>query len=359
MSPDKLLRQAGGWFQEGGPDNDIILSSRIRLSRNLTGHLFPGSMGHDEEAAVQNSLVKSFSHLPEENGFHVFPMSKLSFPLRRLLLEKRLISQDFFLDREKILLLRGDMTCSCMINEEDHLKILKYRGGDSLKFLYEDIKSLEDQLEGYVDFAASLEFGYLGPRIDNLGTAMKGTFMVHLPALVKTGLIEKALKSISEAGFTVAGVPDEDDDSLEQYFLVSNTETLGLKEEEILDKLEALIRQVIAYERMAREDLVGKRRWEMEDQIYRAEGIARSCRLLSYKEGKKIISSLRLGAVLRWLDIPLERVGALLILGQKSHISERLNEKTEPEELRINAERARLFREVLFPVIDTGGDSDV
>lgn len=126
-----LLKQGAGWFQEGGPDNDVVLSSRIRLSRNLTGHLFPGSMGHEEEESVKTSLVGAFSRLQGDNLFRVFPLESLRPSQRRLLLEERFISQDFTLHKEKTVLLREDLAFSCMINEEDHLKILGYRGGDS------------------------------------------------------------------------------------------------------------------------------------------------------------------------------------------------------------------------------------
>ena len=360
MSPNELLHpRNGGWFRQGGPDSDVVLASRIRLSRNLAGHLFPGSMGQKEEKAVQDSLVEVFSHFNEVDPFHVLPMEGLSPSQRRLLLEKRLISQNFVQHGEKTLLLREDMTCSCMINEEDHLRILGYRGGESLKALYEDIRTLDERLEQYVDFAASLEFGYLGPRIDNLGTAMKGVVMVHLPALVETGLVEKALKSMLQAGFGVSEISGEGDNSLREYYLISNLETLGFKEEEILEKLEILIRQVITYERMVREDLLAKKRWELEDRVYRAEGIVRACRLLGYAEGLEFISSLRIGTVLGWIDIPPERVGSLLILSQEAHILEGLAGEEKPEKRQVDRERARLFREVLFPSSKTGECSDV
>jgi len=354
-----LVKDQGGWFFQGGADNDVIVSSRIRLSRNLTGHLFPGSMGHEEEERVRTAAIAAFEGLLDETTYEPVLIGDLRPSERRLLMERKLISQDFSLHKEKTVMLRKDMNQSCMINEDDHLKILTYRGGEALSSLYREVRDLDDKLETRVDFAASLEYGYLGPRLDNLGTAMKGSYFVHLPALVESGLVDKALKTMIQVGYEVTGFSPGEDGSLGQFFLVSNKETLGFKEEEVVEKLETLSRQLITYERMAREDLLNKKLWELEDRVFRALGVMKSCRLLDYGEGVELISSLRMGVILGWLPFPLESLNSLIILSQNSHLQARIGDGETAEELILDHERAEQFREILITPLETGGGSDV
>jgi len=358
MNHNSLLTNRNGWFTLGGPDNDIIISSRIRLSRNLTGHLFPGSMGWDEEQQVKTDLLTVFSKM-EQGRFHVLPLEELRPPERRLLLERKFISQDFSLNKEKTMLLSDDQAISCMINEEDHLKMIGFSGGSSLDKLYKKMRVLDDNIEKEIDFAASIEYGYLGPRLDNLGTAMKASFLVHLPALEETGLIDKALKTMLQVGYSVTGfAPDDEDGSLGQYYLVSNQETLGISEEDIIEKMETLSNQLITYERMARKDLSSKKLVHLEDRIFRAQGVVERCRLLSYEEGVQILSSLRLGIALGLLPYEMGDLNSLIITSQNSHIQEKIS-RQDIQDTTVEMMRANLFKELLVKSQKNGGASDV
>ena len=337
------------WYSQTGPMEDVILSSRIRLSRNLTGHQFPGSMGHQEEETVRNKILSAFSRLSPDEDLHALSLEELRPNERRLLFEKKLISQDFSLNKEKTLVLDRNYQFSGMINGEDHLRMAALSGGLSLRDLYARINRVDESLEEVIDFAATLELGYLAGDLQNLGTGMKASLMVHLPALVETGLIEKALKAMLHADFQVKGFFGDDEESLGQFYLVANRNTLGVSEEEIQEKLEGMAQQLVTYERMAREDLLSKKQLYLEDRVFRALGLLKSCRLLSYRESVEAISSLRMGVILKWLELPPEKLNALLITGQTSHLQERLlRSEGGSDEQAVDQERAGYFREELF-----------
>ncbi len=345
------------WYQQSGDAGDVILSTRIRISRNLSEHLFPGSMGHQEEQKVKEKLVNAFTEL-EKDDFRIFSLDELKPHQRRLLLEKKLISQDFSLNKEKVLILNKDQNFSGMINGKDHLRMVRYQGGLSLDEILETMIGLDGELEEILDFAASFDIGYLGPNLRNLGTGMKMSLMIHLPCLVETGLIEKALKTILHAGFQVKGFIGEEDESLGQFYLIANQNTLGTSEKEIQEKLEGMARQVLTYERMARNDLVSKKKIEIEDRVYRAEGLLNSCRILSRNDGVEMIASLRLGTVLEMVPYKLERLNALLILGQASHIHDRLRSRGEESDaLSVEIERASFFRDFISQTDTHGGNT--
>ncbi len=335
-----------GWFTESGPENDVVLSSRVRLSRNLDRHHFPGMMKSDEEELVQTQVLKAVASLGDE--YQGVVLGNLSPSERRLMLERNLISQDFSLHSHKAVFLRSDERLGGMVNEIDHLRFASFCGGLNLRSAHEEADSLDNRFQEQLDYAASLNMGYLNTEISNAGTGMRASIMLHLPSLVATSLVEKTFKAVVQLGLSVKGFFGDDENSLGCMYQVSNQFGLGWSEEEIIEKLESVATQIVNYERKARDEMVGRQRVDVEDRVYRAFGLLKYCRSISAREAIENLSSLRLGAALGWVDMPVETITALFFLTQKSHVQQLIeNEETGADTRLIDYTRANMIKEAL------------
>jgi len=335
-----------GWFQETGPENDVVISSRVRLSRNIDGHHFPGVMKSDEEEIVQDQIVGAATALGE--GYESLVVGSLTPTERRLLLERNLISQDFSLQPHKTVILRDDERMAAMVNEIDHLRLASFRGGMNLSSALEDIDAVDSILETKLDYAASLNMGYLNTEVSNAGTGLRASIMLHLPSLVATSLVEKTFKAVVQLGLSVKGFFGDEEHSLGSMYQVSNQFGLGMTENEIIEKLESVGTQIVNYERKAREEMVGRQRMEIEDRVYRAFGLLKYCKSISVREAIEHLSSLRLGVALGWIALPLARITALLFLTQKSHMQQLIDsQETGADTKLIDYTRALVIKEVL------------
>jgi protein arginine kinase len=343
------VAETPGWFQETGPQDDVVIASRVRVSRNLDGHHFPGMMKSDEEEAVQRTILDAATALGED--FTPVVLGSITPTERRMLLERNLISQDFSLQSHKAVILRDDERMAGMINAIDHLRLAAIRGGLSLQSAFEDVDSTDNVLESRLDYAASLNMGYLNTEISNAGTGLRASIMLHLPALVATSIIEKTFKAVVQLGLSVKGFFGEDEHSLGSMYQVSNQFGLGTTENEIIEKLESVGTQIVNYERKAREEMVGRQRMEIEDRVFRAFGLLKYCRSISVREAVEHLSSLRLGAALGWITIPLARITALLFLTQKSHVQRLIDSpETGADTKLIDYTRALMIKEALGSV---------
>jgi protein arginine kinase len=331
---------------ETGPENDVVLSSRVRLSRNLDRHHFPGMMKSDEEEMVQTQVLKAVGSLGAE--YQEAVLGTLSPSERRLMLERNLISQDFSLHPHKAVFLRADEQLAGMVNEIDHLRFAGFCGGLNLRRVYEEVNAIDNVFEEQLDYAASLNMGYLNTEISNAGTGMRASIMLHLPSLVATSLVEKAFKAVVQLGLSVKGFFGDDENSLGCMYQISNQFALGFTEEEIIEKLESVATQIVNYERKARDEMVGRRRVDIEDRVYRAFGLLKYCRSISAREAIENLSSLRLGAALEWVDVPVELITALFFLTQKTHVQQLIDSgETGADTRLIDYTRAAMIKEAL------------
>ncbi len=312
--------QPSGWFAEKGPEGDVVVSSRLRLSRNILGYRFPNVMEEDERAAVDEHISAALNNYREKAEIDVQKLGSLSPLERRILLERNLISQDFSLKTFKTFFLTGDQAVSGMVNEIDHLRFAGILPGIALEQAYERMNRIDDFLEDKLEYAVSIDFGYLTPDITNTGCGMRASLLMHLPALVRTGLIEKALKAVVQLGVHIKGYFTDDQLSLGDMYQIANQFSIGISEKEIIEKLENLGIQLVHYERKAREELLAGRAVDIEDLVYRAWGILTNCRRISAKEAIELLATLRFGAVMGILDVPVETVTALQFVTQKAHI---------------------------------------
>lgn len=342
------IEKAKGWFREKGEAYDIVISSRARLSRNLASHRFPVFLQSDEENEVQSDILSAFQELGSPVGFDTCLIGDLAPIERRMMMERNYITQQFSLHPHKAAVLGKDHLISGMINEIDHLRLSCLKGGLCLDDCWRVLDELDTSLERSLDFAVSLEWGYMSAEVANTGTGLRASVMLHLPALVRTAIIEKAMKAVVQVGMTVKGFFSNDENSLGDLYQISNQLGLGFSEKDLIEKLDAIASQLVHYERKAREELLEKQRVEIDDEVMRALGTLTHCRMLAASEAISLISSLRFGAALGLISAPIELITAMLFLTQKAHIQYLIDSKDAGADTRtIDSTRAEIIRNAL------------
>ncbi|UCC22149.1 MAG: protein arginine kinase [Planctomycetota bacterium] len=294
------------WFDGSGPLADIVISSRIRLARNIAGHKFLSRCSVAEKSEILNKLKDTLMSL--ELGDKVFYLSvdKTSLLGRHFLVERHLISRHHAFGkgpRGAVIAQREFFTA--MINEEDHLRIQVLKGGCQLSQCYEQINRIDDMIEQKVDYAFSPRYGYLTACPTNLGTGIRVSVMLHLPALKMTGQIDKFLNATRDMGLAVRGLFGEGSEAAGDFYQISNQVTLGVSESDIISLFEnAIIPEIVEYENAARNRLLSKEPEVLDDKISRAMALLRNAHLISSQEALFLLSHLRMGINMR------ERMGA-------------------------------------------------
>jgi len=349
MSLEQFLNVAiSPWMRDNGPENDIVLSTRIRLARNFQNETFPTIA---EESSLEN--VSSFMKENYENkSFHTYEdlsfieVDRLSPIEKRVLVEKHLISPNLTKARRPGVLLSKSEQLSIMVNEEDHIRIQLYFPGFQPKRALEDAFKLDDWLEEKVDFAFDENLGYLTSCPTNVGTGMRASVMIHLPALVITKRINQMIPAINQFGFVVRGIYGEGTEALGNIFQVSNQITLGKSEEDIIADLENVLIQLIEQEREARNYLMHHSGIELENQIFRSYGVLKYGRIIESQEAAGRISNVRLGIDLGIIDDVSQSVlSELMVLTQPGFLQHYAKKELSAKERDIL--RATLIRERL------------
>ncbi len=348
MEAFRDVKSTSGWFTESGPEYDVVISSRVRLSRNLSGHRYPGTMDSMEENVVQDKILKAFSSIDMDGAFQTPVLETLSPLERRILMERNIITQEYSLQTRKAVVLHENQLISSLINEIDHLRLSAIHGGLDLRKAFKEVDSLDTKLEDSLEYAASIDWGYLNTEIENIGTGMRASVMLHLPALVSTSIIKKVFKTGVQIGLGIKGFFGDNKHSLGNIYQISNQMTLGYNEAEIINKIESFVLQIVDFERKAREELMEKKKTEMEDMVFRAYGTLKYCKLLASKEAIDLLSAIRMGISFGWIKIPYEAVTALLFLTQKSHIQQIIrSQETGGDSRHIDYTRAKFVRETI------------
>ncbi len=341
------MRIDEGWFSSSGAEDDVAVSSRVRLARNLFGFPFPPVMSKEEEEQVQREVTEAFEKL--KMSFEAIYLDRLPPLERKILMEQNIISQDFCVSPNKLVLLSGDGRISAMVNEDDHLRLTCMRTGLCLQEIFAAVDELDSRLEGSLHFAASIEWGYLTSRLDNAGTGLRASVMLHMPALVTDDTIGWALKRINQMGLQIKGYWGDGDHSLGDMYQISNPLCIGYREKEILASVGEAARELVEYERKAREESTKSRRIELEDRVHRAFGVLKACRLISSKEAITLLSTVRLGISLGMIsELGIEVVTSLMIRAQKAHIQKMLDQMDDDTDNKlVDYTRAKLIRHAL------------
>ena len=339
------------WFTRSGPDSDVVISSRIRLARNLAGFPFVNRanvrQGVDILEAAKGRIT-SCRHLGE--GLFWVDMRDSPRLDRELLVERHLVSRQLVSAGEQTprgVAIGADETFAIMVNEEDHLRIQVLRSGMQLAEAYEQIDRIDDALEESLDFAFNPRFGYLTACPTNVGTGLRVSVMLHLPAIKLTGQIEKVRRAARDLHLAVRGLFGEGSEALGDLYQISNQTTLGRSEAEILADFEqTVVPQIIAYEQQARAALLRDRPDQLDDRVYRAWAVLTHARLLTSEETFALLSHVRLGVNLGRLDaIDLRSLNELLLICQPAHLQRIMGKSMDPAQRRMA--RAKLVRQRL------------
>lgn len=284
------------WMEGSGPEIGTVISSRVRLARNVKEMPFPCLASEKETNSVLTLINDKLAGMEKFSDFTCRLMEKLSVLERQSLVEKHLVSP--YLARESLhgaVMLRHDEAVSIMINEEDHLRTQVILPALQLEEAWREANRLDDIIETAVDFAFDERYGYLTTCPTNLGTGLRASVMMHLPALIMTGQINRLLGALSQVGLVVRGLYGEGTEIVGNLVQLSNQMTLGYTEEEIVSNLYSVTRQVIEQEQDARQTLLDKTRARLSDSAWRAMGLLQYAQIMSSQEAMQLISDLRLG----------------------------------------------------------------
>ena len=307
--------ETGKWYEKSGNCGDVVCSTRVRLARNLKQFPFPAKATVPQREAVEqkvrDALLSGNSILSKE--FRFVPLENASEEEAVSLVERHIVSPEFISDRRgKAVLISDDESISIMINEEDHLRIQVLREGFSLKEAAETADRIDTLLSETLDFAYDPEFGYLTQCPTNLGTGMRASVMLHLPALTENGAMPRIASNLSKLGLTIRGTYGEGSKSVGGLYQLSNQITLGLSENEAIENLRSITVQLMEEERKARSQMAQDVAWQ--DKIDRAAGILKTARVLSSSECMELLSYVRFGISVGLLQgVTTEELNGLMV----------------------------------------------
>ena len=318
-----LTRQAGEWLRGAGPMQDVVISSRVRLARNLAGTPFLCRCTDTQVQELADRLQENILAAGVAPETFYVDIAAAGSVDRQLLVERHLISrQHAEAGHPRGLAISGNEKIAIMVNEEDHLRIQVLRSGLQLDDATEEISRIDDLLEQRLEYAFHPRYGYLTACPTNVGTGLRISVMLHLPALKMTGEIEKVLRAARDMRLALRGLYGEGTEASGDFFQVSNQTTLGKSEQQIVEEFSAvLIPEFIDYERRARASLLKKQTAALDDKIHRAVALLGSARMMSSQETMYLLSLVRLGVNLeRIKDVRVQAVNELFLLTQPAHL---------------------------------------
>jgi protein arginine kinase len=356
---DLSLLPDGGvrWLDASGPNSDIVISTRMRLARNVSGYAFTGRARDGERLRMLAQVRDALGGVPSLRGSLLVRLEELATVDRQLLHERHLVSKELAgLDpqhsiRSGAAVFLGE-SVGLLVNEEDHLRLQALRSGFAVPHAFESVHRLDRELGAQVPYAFHREFGFLTACPTNAGTGLRASVLIHLPGLVLTKEIGKVLSGLQQMGLTYRGLFGEGSEVVGNFFQLSNQTTLGRSEEELQDLLVRVVRHVIEREEEARRVLVRDAGYIIEDKLWRAYGTLRYARSLTFDEAMNYLSGVRLAVGLKLITgLSVYTLNKLLIFAQSAHLAH-LEQRTLRES-ETNLARAKYVRQVL--VSEGGG----
>jgi protein arginine kinase len=345
MKLSDLTNRAGEWLRGSGPMSEIVISSRIRLARNVAGSPFLSKCTRHQRQAVEAKVRETILNARIANETLYVDLEAAPELDRQLLVERHLISKPHATaEGARGVAVGENETVSIMVNEEDHLRLQVLRSGLQLEEAWEQINKIDDALESKLDWAFNPRFGYLTACPTNVGTGIRVSVMLHLPALKLTGEIEKVFRAAKDMRLAVRGLYGEGTEATGDFYQISNQTTLGKSEEEIISDFKHLvIPKIIDYEHHARKTLTNDKTVALDDKVCRALGILRTARLIASEETLQLLSHLRMGVNLgRIKDLDIRTINELFLLTQSAHLQKIQGRKLEGDVRR--AARADFIR---------------
>lgn len=340
------MTETAKWYEKAGSCGDVVVSTRVRLARNLKQYPFPARASASQREAVErqvkDALLSGNSILSKE--FRFIPLENTTQEEAVSLVERHIVSPEFIADRRgKAVLISADESISIMVNEEDHLRIQVLREGFSLKEAAETADRIDTLLSENLDFAFDPELGYLTQCPTNLGTGLRASVMLHLPGLTESGAMPRIASNLSKLGLTIRGTYGEGSKSIGALYQLSNQITLGLSENEAIENLRSITVQLMEEERKARAQMSEEIAWQ--DKIDRAAGVLKSARVLSSSEFMELLSYIRLGLSTGVLQgVTTQELNALMVNAQPATLMARSGKQLD--ETQRDVLRADMAREV-------------
>jgi protein arginine kinase len=350
MTIHEFLEPPANTARRKGPHDRIVMSSRVRLARNLKDAAFPGWAKKPERVKILDTIRPAVSALPEMKDAFAESMDNLSTLDKQILVERHLISREHAAKSSGSgLVLNREETLSVMINEEDHMRMQALRPGLQIRHAWNAINQVDSELEKKLDYAFNPDLGYLTACPTNIGTGIRVSAMLHLPGLVLAEQINPIIQSVNKLGLAVRGLYGEGTEALGNVFQVSNQMTLGESETGIVERLEKVLGQIIEHEENARATLLEKKAKMVYNHIGRAYGILANAHTITSKETMNLLSLMRLGVDLGvFPGVDRSLVDELFLVTQPAHLQKQHSEKLSAEERDLL--RADMVRERLKPV---------
>ncbi len=339
----------GEWLSGSGPESDIVISSRIRLARNLKDYPFIPKLDLKGRAKMESHIKAALDTIELPVKLDYLDLGPLERVDLDYLVERHLISRDLAnADGPRAVAVGEHEALSIMVNEEDHLRLQMLGSGFELDNLWDRLNDIDDRLDHALPFCFHPQYGYLTSCPTNVGSGMRVSVMLHLPGLTLTNQIEKVFYAVSKISLAVRGLYGEGSQATSDFYQISNQITLGKSEEEIIENLKSVVPQIILYERNARQKLFLDDRLALEDKVHRAHGLLSSARRLSQDEGLDHLSTLRLGVNLGLFtkgEVDIPTINELFILSLPAHLqkkAERPLDSDEQQVVRADLVRSRL-----------------
>jgi protein arginine kinase len=344
MKLDTLAEDVGEWLRGTGPESDIVMSSRVRLARNVAHFPFVSRMSDQDRGEVERFLRERITASAAGGQLEYIDVGRLEEVDRQFLVERQLISREHAeAQGARGVAIDGREQVSLMINEEDHLRIQCMHSGLDLRGAWEQIKGVDEQIGRVVPYAFHPRWGYLTACPTNVGTGIRVSVMLHLPALVITRQIDKVFRSLHKISLAVRGLYGEGSQAMGDFYQISNQTTLGKTEEELIEQVGDVVPVLIDYERRAREFLVRETQQNVHDQVSRAYGILRTAQTITAEETMQLLSRVRMGVLLGLIgDVKIADINSLLVRTQPAHLQKIRGVELDTKDR--NIERARYLR---------------
>jgi len=349
LNINDLLNSTGEWLRGDGPVSDIVISSRIRLARNLADYPFVSRAEPRDRLKIVDMVRELLAETPSFSDTMFCDISRLDAVDRNLLVERHLISHELAeSEGPRLALINGDELFSLMVNEEDHIRLQVMKSGFDLHGVWDLANKLDDEIESKLVYAFDENYGYLTACPTNVGTGLRISVMLHLPALAITREIERVFRGLQRINLTVRGMFGEGSQALGDFYQISNQQTLGRTEANLIEQLSDLVVVIVDYEKKARQMLLDDDANTFFDRISRAYGILKTARTINSEETLHLLSGIRLGVNLGLIeDLGIASVNELFLRIQPAHLQKMAGTELDPADRDI--ERAKFLRSQLNP----------
>ncbi len=348
---DKFATTISPWLHNSSIDNDILISSRLRLARNIKGFSFSPTILKEHKENILKETEKIIDQLKINKPLHFIKLDDIDPLDKMVLFERRLISRELINISGAGVILSDDETISIMINEEDHFRIQILSGEFKPFVSWDELSMIDDRLNKFFPFAFDEELGFLTCCITNVGCGFRITLLIHLPAITLTKQLERFLKNVKFKGINIRGIFGEGSQPLGSFFQVSNQSSFGQSEGEIIETMSKFLDEIIKFERKIRQQIIKESKTTIEDRIYRTYGVLKYAKQISLEESIELLSIIRFGIFTEFIsNISLDIFNSLFIFTQPAHIQKYYKEKLPENE--INIRRAQFFKEKLGSLLN-------